>query len=393
MNRLKTDVVIIGAGIIGSSIAYHLAQKNIRVTVVEKGDMADGSSGACDGLVFLQSKKPGIHLQLAMESRQRFDRLALQLPVPIEYRNTGGLVVIETEDEWAAMTQFVDRQQETGLEVSLVTKKQIRSLAPCLSGHIVGASYSPLDGQVNPIALTLGFVLGARHLGATILRHTTVTGIEKTAGRVSAVETTTGRIETDIVVNAAGAHAAQIGALAGLDIPIRPRRGQLIVTETCPPMIDHCMISARYIAAKFNPDIAGTNDEGVSIEQTHTGQFLLGSTREFVGFNKQTTPIHLHRIAAKAVGIIPALTQVHAIRAFAGLRPYTPDGLPVLGPVAAVPGFFMAAGHEGDGIALSPITGHLIAQLITTGKSDIPLDDFRLDRFTTRKESDEVPHA
>jgi sarcosine oxidase subunit beta len=207
------------------------------------------------------------------------------------------------------------------------------------------------------------------------------------------VETTAGRIETEIIVNAAGAHAPEIGALAGLDIPIRPRRGQLIVTEASPPMIDHCMISARYIAAKFNPDIAGTNDEGFSIEQTQTGQFLLGSTREFVGFNRQTTPDHLYRIAAKAVGIIPALTQVHAIRAFAGLRPYTPDGLPVLGPVAAVPGFFMAAGHEGDGIALSPITGDLIAQLITTGKTDISLDNFRLDRFTDRTKTGEAAHV
>jgi sarcosine oxidase subunit beta len=390
MKRLKTDVVIIGAGIIGSSIAYHLARKKVRVVVVEKGDIADGSSGACDGLVFLQSKKPGTHLQLAMESSRRFGLLARQLPVPIEYKKTGGMVVIETEDEWSAMAQFVDAQQEIGLDVSLLTKAEARRLEPHLAEHLSGATHSPLDGQVNPISLTLGFALGARDLGTRIFTGTAACGIETTAGRVSAVETSTGRIETDIVVNAAGAHAAEIGALVGLDIPIKPRRGQIIVTEPCSPMIGNCMISAKYIAAKFNPDIARKSGEGISIEQTENGNFLLGSTREFVGFNRRTTTAGLHRIAKKTAGIIPMLKQVHIIRAFAGLRPYTPDGLPILGPVAAVPGFFMAAGHEGDGIALSPITGELIAQMIVAGKTDIALDDFRLDRFSGGESDTEV---
>jgi sarcosine oxidase subunit beta len=150
------------------------------------------------------------------------------------------------------------------------------------------------------------------------------------------------------------------------------------------------MISASYIAAKFNAEIAKSSGEGVSIEQTENGNFLLGSTREFVGFDKRTTPDGMHRIAEKTAGIIPALKQVNVIRTFAGLRPYTPDGLPILGPVDDVPGFFMAAGHEGDGIALSPITGELIAQMIATGKCDIPLDDFKLSRFAVKEEIGKV---
>lgn len=389
----KTDAVVIGAGIIGSSIAYHLSRHKLHVVLLEKGDIATGSSGACDGLVFLQSKKPGIHLQLAMESRKRFNQLNRHLPLPIEYRQTGGMVVIETEDELAAMEQFVAQQQEIGLDVTLIGGKQLRQLEPCLSKHIVGATRSPLDGQVNPISLTLGFAMGAKSLGASVISGAPVHGIDTTAGRVSAVESQRGRFEADIIINAAGVHAPEIGRMIGLDIPIKPRRGQIIVTEARPKMLGHCIISAAYITAKFNTDIARKTGEGISIEQTQNGNFMLGSTREFVGYDKRTTIEGLQHIADKTTGIIPALKHINVIRAFAGLRPYTPDGLPILGPVDDVPGFLMAAGHEGDGIALSPITGAYMAQMIATGKSDIPLDSFRLSRFAPSDTNIEVPHV
>jgi glycine/D-amino acid oxidase-like deaminating enzyme len=381
----KSDVVIIGAGIIGCSIAYHLARYRLHVTLIEQGDIAAGSSGACDGLVFLQSKKPGIHLQLAMESHRRFDNLAQRLPMPVEYKKTGGMVLIETETEMAAMAQYVRSQQQSGLDVTLLDAKQARRQEPQLAKHILGAAHSPLDGQVNPIALTLGFALAAKSCGVFVISHSAVRGIDTAGGRVAAVETDAGRIATDIVVNAAGALAPKIGNMVKLTIPIQPRRGQIIVTEACPPMIGHCMISAKYIAAKYQPKLAAASGEGISIEQTANGNFLLGSTREFAGYDKRTTTQGIQHIAAKTAGILPALAQVNVIRAFAGLRPYTPDGLPILGPVKTVSGFIMAAGHEGDGIALAPITGELIAQLIATGKSDFPLDAFRLSRFDGEK--------
>ncbi len=393
MNLKSADVVIVGGGVIGTSIAYHLAKRGFRVTLLERGHIASGSSGACDGLVFLQSKKPGIHLELAIQSRRRFEGLARSLPVPVEFRATGGMVLIETESEMAAMTQFVTAQRQIGLEVTLFDRHRVRRLEPRLSRHLLGATHSPLDGQVNPIALTLGFARGAKYLGARLITESAVHGIDIAGGRVSAVETDSGRIETDVVVNAAGACAPEIGSMVGLTIPIKPRRGQIVVTEACPPMIKHCMISATYIAAKYNPEIARGIGEGVSIEQTENGNFLLGSTREFVGYDRRTTTSGLQAIAAKTVGIIPALERINVIRAFAGLRPYTPDGLPILGPVAEVPGFIMAAGHEGDGIALSPITGELIAQLIATGRSDFPLDDFRLSRFDAERSKPEAAHG
>jgi len=378
-----TDVVVIGGGVIGTSVAYHLARRGIRATLLERGDMASGSSGACDGLVLLQSKKPGLHLRLAMESRNLFDRLMEELPVSIEYRRGGGMVVIETEEEFRAMEHYAQEQRETGLEVALLDIAAARAMEPELSESLVGAAYSSLDGQVNPIALTHGFALAARALGARVRTHTEVTGIRREGGRVTGVETDQGRFSAGVVVNAAGVYAPWVGEMVGITVPIRPRRGQLLVTGAIKRMIKGCFISARYIAAKHNPELAKGKGEGIAIEQTESGNLLLGSTREFAGFDWRTTVEGLRGIARRTRAVLPGLSDLNVIRSFAGLRPYTPDGLPILGPVEGVDGFIMAAGHEGDGIALSPITGELIAQFIEEGRTEIPLDPFRLERFAS----------
>ena len=381
MSPLTSDVVVIGGGVIGTSIAYHLARRKVRVTLIEKGDLAAGSSGACDGLVLLQSKRPGIHLRLALESKTHFETLRDRLPYPIEYHGCGGMVLIESPEEFDVMRRYIRDQQASGLDVALLVAAATRELEPELSEAVIGAAYSPMDGQVNPLALTHGLALGARQFGATIRTHTSVTGIEIEGNRIRGVVTRREKISTACVVNAAGAYAPRIGEMAGVAVPIRPRRGQILVTEPTAPLIHHCMISARYIAAKYNPDLARDAGDGISMEQTESGNLLLGSTREFVDFDRRNTPEGLHGIARKTARILPGLTRLNIIRAFAGLRPYTPDGLPIMGAVDGLDGFFIAAGHEGDGIALSPITGALMAQLIVDGKTELPLEAFRLERF------------
>ena len=382
MQNNKADVLIIGGGVIGASIAFYLTRRKVRVILVEKNGLASGTSGACDGLVLVQSKKTGVHLRLAMDSKKRFELLQDQLPAAIEYKNTGGLVVIETEAELKAMRLYVEENQKIGLDVSLLDARQARDLEPHLSDHVIGAAYSPLDSQVNPIALTHGLALGAKRLGAKLVTNTRVRDITVSDGRVQAIHTDQGRFKAEILVNAAGAYAPEIGRMVNLRIPIKPRRGQILVTEAASPILSRCIISARYIAAKFNPQLAKVEGEGISIEQTSRGNVLLGSTREFVGFDKSTTPEGLRKIASRTSKILPRIKQLRIIRAFAGLRPFTPDGLPILGPVEDIQGFIMAAGHEGDGIALAPITGELIAQMIVDGRTDIPITDFRLERFS-----------
>jgi len=166
-----------------------------------------------------------------------------------------------------------------------------------------------------------------------------------------------------------------------VEIPIRPRRGQIVVTEAYAPLLQRGLLSAKYIAAKYNPALAETGELGLSIEQTKSGGFLLGSTREFVGFDRRTTWSAMRRIAVQTSRILPALRDFRVIRTFAGLRPSSPDGLPILGPVPNVEGLFLAAGHEGDGIALSPITGQIIAEWIEEGSPGMDVSPFNVERF------------
>ena len=387
MSTRATDVIVIGGGVIGASIAYHLAVKNIAVLLFEKHAIASGSSGACDGAVLLQSKKPGIHLQLAIASTKRFAALAQQLPYPIEYENNGSMVVIEHEAEMAAMQTFVTQQARHGVEVALIDPKEAREIVPALSESIVGATFSPQDGKINPIRLNLALILGAKQQGARVQVGEGVKRIELNGGKICGVTTTHDTYPCKVVVNAAGVLAPQIGDMLDVNIPITPRRGQILVTQAVEPLAHCCMLSAGYISAKFDPAAAQHSGQGVSIDQTAKGNILIGSTREFVGYNRRTTFAGMAQIAHRARQIIPCLGDLHVIRSFAGLRPYTPDGLPILGKVDAIEGLIMAAGHEGDGIALSPITGEIIAQIIAGGTPSISIEQLNLARFAAMKPS------
>ena len=377
----KADVVVIGGGVIGASILYHLSKRKIGAVLFEKGELASGSSGACDGLIFLQSKKPGPHLSLALESAKRFASLKQELPFDVEHENNGGMIVIENERELQTLKRLVAEQRNAGLDISLLDGSQAREKEPSLSEEIVGSTFCPLDAQVNPLLLMHAFISSAKEMGGQVIADSEVVAIQVRSNRISSVQTKKGLTETSTVINAAGAHAPEIGTLLHLEIPITPRRGQLLVTEPLSPIVGRGLLSAKYIAAKFDPAPAETDCEGISLDQTASGNLLVGSTREFVGFDEGTTYQGMRGIATQAVRIIPQLRGTHIIRVFSGFRPYTPDGLPILGTVEGIDGFIMAAGHEGDGIALSPITGETIAELVDTGYTHIPIGEFGLERF------------
>lgn len=382
------DIVVIGGGVIGCSIAYHLAQAGLKPVVIEKDRPAAGSSGACDGFVFLQSKRPGIHLDLALESVAMFETLADELDFDIEFDQTGGYIVIETEAEGRIMDHLAEEQQGSGLEVEFLDDDELRRREPALAPGLYGGTLCRREGMINPIRLTLGLAHGAARLGAKLTAGVEATGLEITGGRLEAVLTNQGRVACPRAVIAAGVWSPPLGAAIGLDLPIKPRRGQLLVTEPLPRLLKRGMLSAKYLVAKHDPKMAEAAGQGVALEQTLSGNILIGSTREFVGFDRRTTPDGLARIAANAARIVPSLNHINIIRAFAGLRPYTPDGLPILGPAPGLEGVFLAAGHEGDGIALSPITGRLMAEsILGNGRAEL-IDRFRLERFTSGDRTD-----
>ena len=384
----QADVIVVGGGVIGASVTYQLARRGRKVVLVEKGDFASGASGSCDTSIFLQSKNAGIHLQLALASAEIFKGLREELEHDIEYHNKGGMILIETAEELKVMEGFVARQRQTGLQVDIIDRKEASKLQRGLAEHLVGSTYSSQDGDVNPIELTLGFAKAARKLGAGILLETEVTGCIIAGGRVEGIETSRGPIYAPVVVNAAGAWAPILGQMAGLELPIKPRRGQLMITEPVAPYIAQQILSASYIVAKYDADKLKESKSravqlgvGLSLSQTQKGNIFIGGTREFVGYDVGNTHEGIQTILKNAVRFVPGLGPIHIIRTMGGLRPYTPDGLPLIGYVNHPEGYFMAAGHEGDGIALSPVTGKIVADLIVDGKTFMDVSALDPNRF------------
>ena len=383
--------VVVGAGVIGCSVAYQLARRGVRVCLVERGAICSGTSSACDGGLLLQTKKPGLHLDLARASLALFPQLAEELPGDFEYQRASAMLVSRDAATRAAMESFVAEQRAAGLAVRLLSPPEVRELEPALQGELEAATYldpadGPTDGMVNPPYLAHALARGAVALGAEIRAGEPVVAIERQAGQVTAVRTTTSRLPCEQLVLAAGAWTPELTRLVGLEVPIRPRRGQIVITECLPPLVGRFVLDAAYVALKYDPGLlAGRSGDRLpvplALEQSRAGSLLLGSTREYVGYDRRTWPSAIASILRAATDLIPALRRARVNRTFAGLRPSTPDGLPILGPVDEAPGLFLAAGHEGDGIALSAITGQLVAQAMVGDPTDLPLDGLLLRRF------------
>ena len=385
------DVVVVGAGVTGNSIAYNLARSGVDVLVVERDDIAAGSSGACDGYVFMQSKSPGAHLNLAVESTSAYDSLSDELDYDIQFKRCGGFIIIRTAPEWEVVERLVDKQRTAGLPIELLDARRVRDMEPFLDGEYEGAAYCSIDGKIDPIHLTLGFAHGARRNSARFLLHTPVDSVVLEGGRVTGIQTAAGRISCKVLIVACGVWTPILLQALDLAVPIKPRRGQVLVTQPLPPVLNHAMLDARYLAVKFNPKLAGSGDDpfsqvGVSfaLEQTAAGNLLIGNTREFVGYDKRTTLLAVQTIREYASSIARRLNRVPIIRTFGGLRPYTPDGLPLLGPVESIPGLVLAAGHEGDGIALAAVTGRLVSQFVREGAVPPLMEPCLPGRFSLR---------
>lgn len=392
MNR--PEIIVIGGGVIGSSITYYLSKMGKKVLMIEKKDNCSGSAGASDGVVGYHTKKPGLQMELAIQSIAMFEELSKELGMDIEYRkDCGGMQPAETKLEWEILSEIVKEQRQSGVDIRMISIEEACKIEPQLNPDLYGALYSPASGKVNPIRLTFAYIQAAKRLGAQVLSNTEVTDVLVKMSRVMGVETSKGTYYADQVIDAAGSWAAEIAAMAGVDLPIRPRKGQLFITEPLGPFMDATLQCARYNVIKFKPEAVGDKavlrmGASLSIEQTENGGLVIGSTREFAGFDRENTLEAMEVTMRRAMRFFPALKDVNIIRAFAGLRPFTPDGIPVIGEVEKLPGFFVAAGHEGDGIALAPITGKLMAELLVQGKSSYPLEAFSPNRFRRWSEGD-----
>lgn len=374
-----SDVVVIGAGAVGAACAYFAARAGLRVRVVERGSIVGGTSGAGEGNLLVSDKEAGPELDLALYSYRLWCSELAEFGPLWEFESKGGLVVAGTPTGAAGLAARADRQRPAGIQVTDVAPADIPAYEPHLAPGLAAAAYYPQDAQVQPMLLTAHLLRLARGLGATVSPRTEVTGFTRSGDRITGVRTPAGVIATDQVVNAAGTWAGQIAGLAGVDLPILPRRGFVLVTEPLPPTIRHKVYAGEYVAdvASF----AEALQTSPVIEGTRSGTVLIGSSRERVGFDPRVSLPVLSRLARQAVALFPVLARVQVMRSYLGFRPYCPDHLPVIGADPRAPGLWHASGHEGAGIGLAVGTARLLAQALVGQPTDLDLGPFAPERF------------
>lgn len=374
------DVIVIGGGLIGSSITYFLAREGRKVVQIEARDLGSGASGACIQINMIQSKPANDSLLIGMKTVELYREISKDLVLDMEYNEKGGLMIIESDIEYPIVEKLINQQQAMGLEVEILNIKDVKKMQKGLGSHVVAASHCPIDHEINPFKTILGLTQTAKKYGAEIRVNEPVTGIIREKNVIKGVETKKDRLYGDIVINAAGAWAPFIGQMAGLSIPMKPCRGQVFITEAIAPYINKCVMNAKYIIGKSNPEtMAGLPPEieelgiGFCVSQVNKGNLIFGSTREFVGYDTLTTSRGLRAVAQNSLNIFPGLKNLKILRTYSGLRPNSSDGKPLVGFVKGLEGFFMAAGHGGDGTVAAPTTGKMVRDLIIDGKSDMPL--------------------
>ncbi|MCP4689656.1 MAG: FAD-binding oxidoreductase, partial [Desulfobacterales bacterium] len=249
---MNADVVVVGGGVIGTAVAWFLSRSDLKVTLVDRGAIAGGTSGRCDGNVLLIDKMPGFDCRLARLSQELVSETAGRLDVDVEWTRKGSLLAIESEEELAVARDFCGKLADEGLPVRILDRQEVHEDEPRLAGDIVGGMEAMCDGSLNPMALAYGLARDAKKRGAIIRTHAEVTGIRlDPRGRVESVETDGGKIKTPRVVNACGIFAPRIGRLVGVEIPIRPRQGQILVSERTFRVGRRKVMEFGYLMAKF----------------------------------------------------------------------------------------------------------------------------------------------
>jgi glycine/D-amino acid oxidase-like deaminating enzyme len=387
MIRETADVVVIGGGIIGMATTYYLAKLGYDVVVVEKGEIAGGTSSKCDGNILAIDKEPGFDSQMSLKSQELVAELVKDLDEEFEYRAPGSILVCENEDEMIAANEWVERQKQAGLPFRMLDRQDIKNEWKYMADDVHGGLECATDSTVNPVLFTYSLAVTARRLGAKMKTHTTVTNIHlNQAGAVEGVETSSGYIATKQVVNAAGVWSRYIGQMVGIYVPVEPRKGHILVSSRTTSIGTRKVMEFSYLMSKFGKERKvdeETEKYGVALvfEPTTSQNFLIGSSREFVGFQTQINLDVIRCIARRAIRFFPVMKEIPILRSYCGLRPWTPDHLPIVSRVERVPGFYIAAGHEGDGISLAAITGKVMSEMIAEQTTSIPIDPLRYDRF------------
>lgn len=366
-----TDVIVIGGGIIGCSIAYYLRKAGIDVIVLDQGEIGTQASSAAAGLLapLGSLSGPGPYADLLLASWSMLPELIPELEeasgVRVEYAQTGALRVVRNPKSSANLRKRMQEWQPLGLKMYWLNGDEARQQEPLLAPDICAAIYAPEESQVKAPSLTRAFALAAEHLGAKLYSHCEVLGVRREQDSVTGVYTAQGEtMACTHLVLASGAWAAECGIWLDLPLPVTPQRGQILTLRQPNPPLRHLLFGeAVYLAPKMN------------------GTVVVGATKEEVGFHKQVTAGGVSWLLNTAIRLAASFDGCGIEQMWAGLRPKTPDNFPILGPAPYWENVTLAVGHGSVGIMLSAITGHSITESIVTGIVPELIEPFSMARF------------
>ena len=366
----RADVVIVGGGVLGASIAYHLATKGIRdVVVLERDRLGSGSTTRNAGGVRLQFSTE-INVRLSQRSMPHLERFAEEMGIDPDLHQTGYLFLITADKDVAAFERSLALWARLGVPARKLDRDAVHELFPELRVDDVRfATFCAKDGYLDPSSLLNGYVARAREKGVRFFESRAATSIDRSAGHVTAVGTASGAIATETIVNAAGPWAGPVGKLAGVDLPITPLRRQIFVTDPL-PHLDHDFPLTVEMATSF-------------YFHRESGGVLMGMAdpADKPGFDDSVNWDFLPAIVERALERMPPLEKANVKTGWAGFYEDTPDKHPIIGRIAAVPGFISAAGFSGHGLMHAPAAGEAIAELIVDGKTTLDLSALSYERF------------
>ena len=366
----RADVVIVGGGIIGASIAYHLATRGVRdVVVLEREQLGGGSTTRNAGGVRLQFSTE-INVRLSLRSLPRIEHFEEEMGVDPHLRQVGYLFLITEQRDVAPFEESLAMWQRLGVPVQRLDAAGVHQVFPELRvDDLRFATLCMRDGYCDPTSLLNGYVARAREKGVKFREHEAVTAMTREGDRVTAVRTAKGDIACNTIVNAAGAWGAEVGKLAGVDLPIKPLRRQIFVTDPVPGLDSDFPLTVEFASGLYF--------------HRESGGVLMGMAdpTDGPGFDASVNWDFLPTLVERALYRLPVLERANVKTGWAGFYEDTPDKHPIIGAVPGLAGFLCAAGFSGHGIMHAPATGEAIAELIVDGRTSLDVTPLAYDRF------------
>ncbi len=366
----RADIVVIGGGVQGCSIAYNLAKKGQKnIVLLERNTIASGASGRC-GAGFRQQFGTEMNCILARESVKIFEQLSNELEYDIELNQKGYLILAYTEKEVTQFQKNVYLEQSLGIPSRLIKPEEAKEIVPALNIEgVLAATYCPTDGNVNPMRTTFAYAEAAQRLGVKIYLFTEAQKIVTNKQKIIKVITNRGTILTDTVVNAAGGYAREVGAIAGVEIPVYAQRHQILVTEPIEPLWEPMLMSFS---------------RNFYFQQLPHGSIVGGygdPENEIIGHDQGSSWQFVVTMAKKMTSLIPVLRNVRVVRQWSGSYTMSPDSQPILGEHPQLERYYMSLGFSGHGFMLAPVTGRMLAEYILEGRTALPIEKLNITRF------------